>query len=556
MKRDLPGISNKKYDLIIIGGGIFGICVAWDAALRGLKVALFEKDDFVHAASANCFKIVHGGIRYLQHLDIKRIRESSNERNILLRIAPHLIKPLPIVIPTYGHGINSKALLRTAKFIYDLFTFDKNRNINDNGRRLPHGEILHREQCLELFPDLKKESLTGAVTFYDAQMYSPSRLAISYLKSAVLQGADVANYADVKSFIRNRDGIKGVKVHDRLSGENFEARSEIVINAAGPWSEGFLSDQLGINLFPKLSYSRDSFFVIKRQLFKNYSIAVQCSSKDSDAILRRGNRHLFIVPWRNYSIIGVWHKPISNLKDIVSVSNEELTAQIDEINDAYPALSIKLSDISRWNAGYVLFGNNNVNEGYSYGKKSILINHDKMHNLNGLITLVGVRYTTSRIEAEKTIDLVFKKLGRNVPRSRTSTTPLYGGDIESFDEFLKTSLHDGDTDLSTEILRPLIYNYGSQFKTITKYIKEDGMLSKTLGNSSVTRAEVINAVRHEMAAKLSDILFRRTDLGTGEYPGLDAVKECAELAGKELMWSSKKRENEISEVKSQFSGYS
>jgi len=131
MKRNVAALDGKEYDLIVVGGGIFGICAAWDATLRGLSVALLERGDFAHATSANCFKIVHGGIRYLQHADLYRVRESSHERNVLLRIAPHLVHPLPIAIPTYGHGVQGKAFLQAGLRAYNLITFDRNRGITD-----------------------------------------------------------------------------------------------------------------------------------------------------------------------------------------------------------------------------------------------------------------------------------------------------------------------------------------------------------------------------------------------------------------------------------------
>src|SRR3972149_7864196 len=181
MKRNVATLADKEYDLVIVGGGIFGVCAAWDATLRGLSVALVERGVFAHATSASCFKIVHGGLRYLQHADLHRIRESSRERNSLLRIAPHLVRPLPVVVPTYGQGLRGKGLLRAGLLAYDLITFDRNRGITDPQRRIPRGYAISREECLGLFPGLESKGLTGGVGFHDGQMYSPARLALSSL---------------------------------------------------------------------------------------------------------------------------------------------------------------------------------------------------------------------------------------------------------------------------------------------------------------------------------------------------------------------------------------
>jgi len=167
VRRSIVALSERVYDLVIVGGGIFGVCAAWDAAQRGLSVALVEKEDFAHATSANCFKIVHGGIRYLQHGDIIRVRQSSKERNAFLRMAPHLVHPFPIVIPTYGHGVAGKGLLRAGVLLYDLLTWDRNRGVKDPGRAIPRGHFISREEALDLFPSLERKELTGAAIIYD-----------------------------------------------------------------------------------------------------------------------------------------------------------------------------------------------------------------------------------------------------------------------------------------------------------------------------------------------------------------------------------------------------
>ena len=196
LKRCVLALTENEHDLVVVGGGIFGICVAWDAALRGLSVALVEQTDFAHAASANCFKIIHGGIRYIQHGDLYRIRESSHERSAWLRIAPHLVSPLPIAIPAYGNGFRGKALLRAGMGLYDLITWDRNQGIDDPGQRIPASYSISRQECLDRFPGLDSTGLTGAMIFHDGQMYSAPRLALSCLKSAVEAGAVAANYVE------------------------------------------------------------------------------------------------------------------------------------------------------------------------------------------------------------------------------------------------------------------------------------------------------------------------------------------------------------------------
>ena len=322
MKRNLKALAEKEYDLVVVGGGIFGICVAWDAALRGLSVALLERGDFGQAATANCFKMVHGGIRYLQHADLLRVREASRERNVLLRIAPHLVHPLPFVLPTYGHGLKGKEILNAALKTYDFVTWDRNRGIIDFGQRIPAGSMLSRNECLDLFPALRSPDLTGAVLFYEAQMYSPARLALSYLRSAIDAGADGANYLEAIDFLRTGNRILGVRARDALTGSELDVRGKVTINAAGPWAGPLLKAVLGLRLNPRPTFSRDAFFLVRGRISGEYALGLPSKSKDRDAILSRGSRHLFLVPWRNYTLLGVWHEVHRGSPDRVGLTAE------------------------------------------------------------------------------------------------------------------------------------------------------------------------------------------------------------------------------------------
>jgi len=196
MQRNPVNLSDREYDVLVIGAGAFGAAAARDSALRGLRTALIERADFGGATSAECFKMVHGGIRYLQHADVPRLRASSYERSALLRIAPHLVQPLPIAIPTYGHGRQGRAFLATGATVYDLLTLDRNSGIRDRQRQIRRSRMLSRSRVLELFPHLSTAQLSGAVVFEDGQMYNPARLVLAFVSSAVDAGATACNYVE------------------------------------------------------------------------------------------------------------------------------------------------------------------------------------------------------------------------------------------------------------------------------------------------------------------------------------------------------------------------
>jgi glycerol-3-phosphate dehydrogenase len=555
MKRDLDALTRTNYDLVVIGGGIFGICAAWHAAFMGLSVALIERGDFCHATSANCFKFVHGGIRYLQHADWRRIRESSEERKYLLRVAPHLVHPLPILIPTYGHGLKGKELLCAGLTTYGLITVDRNWGIEDPDQRIPLGRVLSKEECLSEVPNLETKGLTGAVVIYDAQMYSPSRLALSFLRSGMEAGAVAANYIEATGLLNTNSGhVCGVIADDKLTGTRLEIRARVVLNAAGPWAEHFLARSVDVHLDPQTSYSRDAYFVVARRLAGSSAIAIQGRTRDPDAILSRPGRHLFLVPWRNYTLVGVWHKVHEGAPEACDLTEEELGEFIAEVNWAYPALSLTRADVLSWSSGLVLFGENKPGAVHlSYGKRSRLVDHFREHGIQGLITLIGVRYTTARREAVKAVELAARKIGK-VARLRISPgTRIFGGDIACFSDFMRQGVTRRPPGLDIDAARALLQNYGSRSGDVLQYVEENPSWIHTLEGSTVTKAEVVHAVREEMAERLDDVVLRRTELGTAGYPGRPALWECAQLTGIELGWHAIRVRNEIEQMERLFS---
>ena len=483
MIRNIEALSKQTYDVVIVGGGIFGVCAAWDAALRGLSVAIVEKGDFANATSANHFKMVHGGIRYLQHGDVVRIRESSRERSALLRIAPHLVKPLPIVIPTYGHGMKGKAVLGAGMLIYDLLTLDRNRGLWRD-RQISRGKFISPDQVLNLFPGIKREGLTGGAIFCDGQMYNPPRIALSFLRSAVERGAVAANYVEATGFLRNGGCVLGIQAKDILGNRFFEIRGRCVLNAAGPWAHRLLESGRNLQLPHRPVFSRDLAFVVNRSVPHGYAIAFSTDSRDSDTLVDRGGRHLFAVPWRDYMLIGVWHKVYTDRPDKIVVETKEIESFVKEVNQAYPGIGIRMDEINIVNTGLTLFGEEGrqSTESMSFGKRTMLIDHKSTDGVNGLITLIGVRATTARGMASKAVDLITRKIGLVKKSPDTVNIPIFGGDIESFDKEINIIMDRHRADINDLQARCLVANYGSQWRAVLKHASGDRSLLKVLGN--------------------------------------------------------------------------
>jgi glycerol-3-phosphate dehydrogenase len=548
IRTSLALLAGRAHDVVVVGGGIFGACAAWDAALRGLAVALIERGDFAGATSGHCFKMVHGGIRYLQHGDLARVRESSRERS-LLRIAPYLVHPLPIVVPTFGAGAQGKVLLRLGLALYDAVTFDRDRGIGDPGRRIPRGQVLGRNECLARFPWLRETGITGGGLFYDGQM-DPARLALAFVRSAVNAGAVVANYTEAVDFLRRGDRVQGVRVRDVLTGETFDVRGRMVLNAAGPWAEPLLRRHLGVRLAPACTFSRDAYFVVPGRLTGDHALALQGSTRDPDALVSRGSRHLFLVPWRDCTLIGVWHDVYRGNPNDVTVTEADLARFLSEVNTAPLPSPLSVDDVCGAHAGLVLFGDNAPGAVHlSYGKRSRLVDHGVAHGLQGLFSMIGVRYTTARGVAERAIDQIVARLGRRVAPPATAVTPLHGGDIDCVDAYLSEAVARRRPDVDPDAMRALVRAYGTAYPEVLTCIDEQPGLAARIPDSPLIQAQVVHAARDEMAATLGDVVFRRTDLGTDRHPGEAALRTCAELMAAELGWSRMRLEREMDEVR-------
>lgn len=553
LRRNLAKLSEKEYDLLVIGGGINGVCTAWDAALRGLSVALVEKGDFGEATSSATLRIVHGGLRYLQHLDFRRMRESIRERMILTRIAPHLVHRLPFLIPTCGHLRRGPEAMAAAMLINDFLSHDRNEN-SDPDKFIPRGRLISAYRCSRILPGLDTKGLTGGAIFYDAQMYNSERLTLSFARSAVAAGAHLANYAEVVGFHLSGRRVDRAKVKDVLTGEEFEVRAKMFANITGPWSDivlGLLRYQP-----PERTVVRSKGIqIVAPLLCEDYAFSIPSQQRDVEAVLSRGTRLLFVTPWRGRSLIGTTDTVYRGDPDDFSITEKDIADFIAEINAGYPGANLKREDVTFWYGGLRPITEKCVEANVSKAaRKYEITDHARLDRIQGLISVVGVKFTTCRFLAESLVDLVFSKLGyRKPPRAITRRMPVFGGRIGQFRNFLRRAIREKPAGLSEQVMEHLVYNYGSQFRRILRYIEHTPALGELLpASKEVMKAEVVHAVREEMALRLKDVVMRRTDLGSLGHPGDEALRACAGLMAAELGWDDARKRDEIAETKRLF----
>ncbi|MGQ9561027.1 MAG: glycerol-3-phosphate dehydrogenase/oxidase [Candidatus Oleimicrobiaceae bacterium] len=550
MKRDLRALADRVYDLLIVGGGIYGAAAAWEASLHGLSVALIERADFASGTSANSLKIIHGGLRYLQHLDLKRVRESVRERRILLSIAPHLVHPLPCVMPTYGHTMKGKEVMRLGLLANDIFSIDRN-HLSDPDKWIPGGRIIGRKELLELLPGVEPQGVTGGACWTDAQMYNSERLTLAFLLSAAAKGAQIANYVHATSLLMREGQVTGAHVRDTLSGEEFDIRARLVVNAAGGWVNQLLAAS-GVAPVPLL-LSTAMNIIVRRQLLNGYAAGVYGRfTYPTPAGSSYSGRHvLFMAPWRGYTIIGTFHRAFQDAEVRLQVTEQEIEQFLQEVNSAYPGSPVSRDDVVFVHKGFLPMDGVNPKTGeVQLTKHYRLFDHKSLGGPEGLITVVGVKYTTARDVGEKLVALALRRLGKAKGGSPSRKLTLLGGDIPRFSSFVEEAIARRPAEISPSQVRRLVLNYGSEYPRILAYGQEHPTLISPLrGSAEVLQAEVLHAVREEMACTVCDTVLRRTDLGSAEYPGDQAARSCAELMAKELKWPPARVEHELEEIR-------
>ena len=346
MKRNIPALIDRKgYDLIIIGGGINGAACAWDAVLRGLNVALLERRDFGWATSSNSSKIAHSGLRYLQHADFKRMRESIRERNLIHQRAPHLINSQPYLLPVYGHGIKGRETMGIYIKTYDLFSLDR-QWFKDPARRIPGSFMISKEEVLKIAPDVDQENLTGGAIWYEGQMHNTERLLLSYVRAAAENGADIANNVEVTNFIKSGNTVTGVEAKDLISGETFSLNAKAVVNAAGPWIVKTLNLAKSFKKNPV--HASKAFTQIARKFTEAHALPfpIRPMYEDRQAVVDKKSSLTFAIPWRGLCMIGSLHLACTEEDPAkITITEEEIQTYIDLINDGYPAANLTREEV-------------------------------------------------------------------------------------------------------------------------------------------------------------------------------------------------------------------
>lgn len=536
MQRDLRRLADTRFDLVIVGAGIYGAIAAWDATLRGLSVAIVDRGDFGGATSFNNLKTLHGGLRSLQALNLRQMRLFIRERRALARVAPHLVRPMGFLAPTYRHPLRSRTVLAAALTINDLVARDRHAGVADAALHLPDGRVLSRQECLALNPIIDPTGVTGGALWHDYQMENADRLTLSFVLSSAARGAVAVNHVRATGLLRQGERVAGVTVHDARTATDIDVRARTVLNATGPWAASWLASLMPVLTTPAAALSRAMNVVTRR-----VDVAQGCGGL-------AGGRFLFLVPWRSVTLIGTSHDPHDGTADDLAVTSADVEAFMTDARRAFPRAGLTADDVRLVHRG-LLPSTGKTRGRVTLLRESQVIDH-RRDGVAGLVSMFGVRYTTARQTAAQAIDAVFADREQSPPACTTDVTPVVGGTIGERDAFVSRTTREHRA-LPEPWVRRAALSYGTTVAAVAQLAQDHPALARPLGAMcDVSGAEILHAVRHEAAVTLADALLRRTEAGSAGYPGDDAVEAAAAIMASALGWSAERTASEVSAIAS------
>lgn len=523
-----PNVASIRFDLIIIGAGINGAGIARDAALRGLRVLLLDKDDIGGATSAWNTRLIHGGLRYLEYAEISLVRESLRERKTLLRIAPHLVRPLQLMVPIYRRSTRGPWTIRAGMFLYDLLSA---------GAAIGRHRMLPPEEAAALAPGLGRQGLLGAALYHDAQVEFAERLVLENALDAAFRGAVVITHAPATRIVVENGAATGVEFTDRLTGTSHSARAPVVINAAGPWADDLLGT-LGATAPERMvGGTRGSHIVVGP--FSGAPRVALYSEARTDA------RPYFIVPWNGQYLIGTTDIRHDADPGEARAGGAEIDYLLSETNSLIPSARLGRGDILLTYSGVRPLPYEPDKRPADVTRRHIIHDHGADPSpIRGLLSVIGGKLTTYRSLAEEVVTRVFALLGRDDPGCTTAAIPLPGARANPLDRYCREFRH--EFALPPEVCERLLRIYGSRAGLIGQLVERNPSLGARLpGATPVLAAEVVHAIKQEHAATLTDVLARRMLLALSPDRGLPALAPAAAVA--QEIWPREKVEEDARE---------
>jgi glycerol-3-phosphate dehydrogenase len=530
MTRDqaFQSLEQQPLDVLVIGGGIVGTGIVRDLALRGLRVGLVEQRDLASGTSSRPTRLIHGGLRYLEMFDFALVRMDMREREVLLRLAPHLVQPLPFLMPMYSRSMLYRAKLQAGMQLYDALSYDKS---------LPTRHWLNKRQVLRLEPSLNPVELQGAWQFYDGQVSLVERLVIENALDAAIEGGIVLNYVEATRFVRNATGaVTGAIVCDRFSGREVEVRALLTVNATGPWLDLTMGD-LRVGHPPLL------------RLTKGVHLVTALATRQAHVLFaQRDGRLFFVIPWLGYSLVGTTDTDFEGDPADAAATAEDVAYLVEEASRAFP--SARFDEIYyTWAGVRALVRMEHVAEG-KVSRKHALHDHARRDGVDGIVSVVGGKITGYRAIAEEVGDLVAQRLrhSRRRVRAKTHLRPLPGGHLVDLQSYVDQALWPAaqPLGLNRDQTEHLASVYGSLAPSVLDRVRRDPHeAERVCEHQSTILAQLSRAVEDEWARSLGDALLRRTPLGLRACQALECLEPVASHMGQLLGWDAAEQKRQV-----------
>ena len=538
IERDLARLT-EPFDVVVIGGGITGVCVSREAAGRGLRTLMIEKDDFGAGTSAATSKYIHGGIRYLETYEFGVVRESLRERRILALAAPHLVRQTRFLMPAWRWSKPSAPVLGAGVALYDALSFDRNRDAPES-LRISHPRWLRRASVLRAVPWLDPDGLQGAFAYTDTFNLHPERLLLAFLKSAVQAGAVALNHVQAKGFVTapisgDEIAVLGVEVEDLLTGDLFSVKARTVVNAAGPWIDVVLRE-LG----------RPVGVSVRRS--KGVHLLTRPLGGDDTVFARaRNGRHVIVSPWQGYSFIGPTDTAIDAEPDDVRADHEDVELLLDTVNATLaPGIGrLTEDDVEATTVGIRPLVREEGVDSYHTSRRHELFDHAQT-GVTNLWSIGGGKWTTGRATGEEVVEELLTSVAlRGVQTRRFDSRTASAGGTFAWAEDAEGYLEEAARSrprlaLDPEVRAHLARLYGTEHERILDLVERDPELGRRLsardGRWDIA-AQAVFAVTDEAARTLSDVIDRRLVLGTLGRVSRDEIGEVVEAVAPLFGWS-------------------
>jgi glycerol-3-phosphate dehydrogenase len=540
MQRSIETLESGEFDVLVVGAGVQGAWIALRAVEAGCRVALIDRHDFGGATSANSLNILHGGLRYLQHLDFARMRSSIRARREFARQSMRLARPLPCVMPLRTIGIRSPWFLGPALLANDAISFDRNTGV-ESPARLPMGRLLSGAACASRVAPLATARASAGALWWDLLSLDSARLVLDTIIAAADAGAVIANRVQALEYLVHDGKVAGITARDGQSGREIEIRARVVVNATGPWAgEMSRASRLATDFMPP-GWCGGMNLVFRRSLGIETAVALSLAVTETDqsAVVRRDSRELFFVPWRGVTMVGTDYLSCEEPHEFgEGPPSGAIESFLAEVSSIAPRARLSVADVALAHWGILP----TETAGSELPRKApIVVSGRGGAGAAGLVVVIGEKLTSAPVLSQHVLRLALAEIDGAPGRRRDEGTQAESASSQRLSSVA--------ANVAGAPAQRLAARYGDRWPEVARHADGQPQLLRPIHpDVGVLGVEILHAIRDEMALGLDDLLLRRLEIGSTGHPGNEVVRRCVEIAAPEWGWGLEARQQAIGEL--------